>query len=41
LLEQSSRNPDTKAKKLLNWEPKIKLEEGLKWMIGWFRENEG
>jgi len=25
LLEQSSRNPDTKAKKLLNWEPKNKV----------------
>ncbi len=33
------RCPDvTKAKKLLNWEPKVKLEEGLKKTIEWFKE---
>lgn len=33
------RCPDiTKAKKLLNWEPKIILEEGLKETINWFKE---
>ncbi|MHA1750841.1 MAG: UDP-glucuronic acid decarboxylase family protein [Candidatus Helarchaeota archaeon] len=32
------RCPDiTKAKKILNWEPKISLEEGLKYMINWVR----
>ncbi|MEO0145072.1 MAG: NAD-dependent epimerase/dehydratase family protein [candidate division WOR-3 bacterium] len=29
----------TKARKLLNWEPKIKIEEGLKRTIDWFLEN--
>jgi UDP-glucuronate decarboxylase len=28
----------TKAKKLLNWEPKVELEEGLLMMIEWFTE---
>jgi hypothetical protein len=33
------RKPDiTKAKKLLNWEPKIELGEGLSKMIEWFKE---
>ena len=33
------RKPDiTKAKKLLNWEPKIKLEEGLVKTIAYFEE---
>ena len=33
------RKPDiTKAKKLLNWEPKIELKEGLLKMIKWFEE---
>ncbi|WP_232460971.1 UDP-glucuronic acid decarboxylase family protein [Thermococcus radiotolerans] len=32
------RCPDiTKAKKLLGWEPKVKLEDGLKRTIEWFR----
>jgi len=29
----------TKAKKLLNWEPKYSLEDGLKKSIEWYREN--
>ncbi len=34
------RCPDiTKAKKELNWEPKIKIEEGLKKTIEWFKKN--
>jgi len=33
------RRPDiTKAKKVLDWEPKISLKEGLKKTIEWFRE---
>lgn len=32
------RRPDiTKARKLLAWEPKIKLEDGLKYTIEWFK----
>ena len=35
------RKPDiTKAKKILKWEPKVKLEEGLSHMIEWFEEKE-
>jgi len=31
------RNPDiSKAKKLLDWKPEVKLEEGLKRTIEWF-----
>ncbi len=34
------RRPDiSKAKKLLNWEPKISLEEGLNKTIEWFRKS--
>jgi UDP-glucuronate decarboxylase len=34
------RLPDvTKAKKLLNWSPKIQLEDGLKETIRWFKKN--
>ena len=33
------RKPDiTKAKKILNWEPKVELEEGLLKMVEWFEE---
>jgi len=33
------RCPDiTKAKKLLKWEPKVPLEDGLKYTIAWFRK---
>ena len=33
------RRPDiTKAKKVLGWEPKVSLREGLERTIGWFRE---
>ena len=33
------RCPDiTKARSLLGWEPKIALEEGLKFTIEWFRK---
>jgi len=36
------RRPDiTKAKRFLKWQPKIKLEEGLRRSIGWFRDNLG
>ena len=36
------RKPDiTKAKMLLNWKPKIELEEGLKRTIEWFKKKEG
>lgn len=36
--DPKKRKPDiTKAKKLLNWQPKIRLEEGLSKAIGWFR----
>ena len=32
------RQPDiSKAKKMLKWEPKVGLEEGLKYTIDWFR----
>jgi len=34
------RQPDiTKAKKLLNWEPKTSIEDGLKKTIAWYKEN--
>ena len=37
--DPKQRCPDiTRAKKLLNWEPKIQLEEGLKKTIEYFRE---
>jgi dTDP-glucose 4,6-dehydratase len=33
------RQPDiSKARRVLNWEPKVNLEEGLQKTIGWFRE---
>jgi dTDP-glucose 4,6-dehydratase len=33
------RQPDiSKARRVLNWEPKVDLEEGLQKAIGWFRE---
>jgi dTDP-glucose 4,6-dehydratase len=36
------RKPDiSKARKLLNWEPKVSLEEGLKETIDWFKANVG
>ena len=34
------RMPDiSKAKKILTWEPKVNLEEGLAKTIGWFKDN--
>ncbi|MCK4732416.1 MAG: hypothetical protein KAT65_08155 [Methanophagales archaeon] len=40
--DPTRRKPDiTKANMLLNWEPKIRLEGGLKRMIEWFKEKEG
>ena len=34
------RMPDiSKAKKILTWEPKVNLEEGLVKTIGWFKDN--
>ena len=34
------RQPDiTLARKLLDWEPKVKPEEGLRRTVEWFREN--
>jgi nucleoside-diphosphate-sugar epimerase len=36
--DPKSRNPDiNRAKKILNWEPKVKTEEGLKKTIEYFR----
>lgn len=33
------RNPDiTRAKEIINWTPKVKLEDGLKRVIEWFRK---
>jgi dTDP-glucose 4,6-dehydratase len=38
--DPKQRRPDiTKAKKLLNWEPKVSLEEGLKLTIEYFKTN--
>ena len=35
------RRPDiSKAKTVLDWKPKVKLEEGLRRMIGWFKGKE-
>jgi len=35
------RKPDiTKAKRILNWEPKVEFEEGLLKMVKWFEEKE-
>ena len=37
--DPKQRQPDiTKAKRLLNWQPKISLDEGLKKTISWFRQ---
>ncbi|MGE4357071.1 MAG: UDP-glucuronic acid decarboxylase family protein [Candidatus Omnitrophota bacterium] len=34
------RRPDiTLARRILNWEPKVRIEEGLKRTINWFRNN--
>jgi len=39
--DPAKRKPDiTKAKKLLNWQPKVKFEEGLKETIKWFMDGE-
>ena len=36
------RSPDiTKAKKILNWEPKVKLDQGIAKIISWFRAQDG
>jgi len=33
------RQPDiSKARQVLDWEPRVELEEGLQKTIGWFRE---
>ena len=38
--DPKQRQPDiTMAKKYLKWSPKVKLEEGLKETIQWFKEN--
>ncbi len=38
--DPKQRQPDiTKAKRLLNWQPKVSLEEGLKKTIAWFKQN--
>jgi nucleoside-diphosphate-sugar epimerase len=40
--DPKQRRPDiTKAKRLLNWEPKVALEDGLKTTIVFFREQYG
>jgi dTDP-glucose 4,6-dehydratase len=37
--DPKQRRPDiTKAKRLLGWEPKVSLEEGLKYTLDYFRE---
>jgi dTDP-glucose 4,6-dehydratase len=37
--DPKQRKPDiTKAKKLLGWEPKVRLREGLEMSVGYFRE---
>jgi len=37
--DPKQRQPDiSKAKKLLNWQPKVSLKEGLKRTIDWFRQ---
>ncbi len=34
------RMPDISlAQKLINWIPKVSLEEGLKKTVGWFKDN--
>jgi UDP-glucuronate decarboxylase len=36
--DPTRRRPDiTKARKLLNWQPRIKLEQGLLKTIDWFK----
>jgi len=38
--DPKQRQPDiTKAKNMLKWQPKIKLEDGLKQTIEWFKAN--
>ncbi len=38
--DPKQRRPDiTKAKKILNWQPRVSLEEGLKRTIAWFKQN--
>jgi dTDP-glucose 4,6-dehydratase len=37
--DPKQRKPDiTKARKLLKWEPKVALDEGLKYTIAYFRD---
>jgi len=37
--DPKQRRPDiSKAKRLLNWEPKVNLEEGLKTTIAFFQD---
>jgi len=39
--DPKQRQPDISlAKKILNWKPKVKLDEGLKETIDWFRQRE-
>jgi nucleoside-diphosphate-sugar epimerase len=38
--DPKQRKPDiTKAKKLLGWEPKVALREGLEMSVGYFRRH--
>jgi len=38
--DPKQRKPDiTRIKTILQWEPKISLNEGLKKTINWFKEN--
>jgi len=40
--DPTRRRPDiSQARRLLGWEPKIPLEEGLKKTIEWFKKNKG
>jgi UDP-glucuronate decarboxylase len=37
--DPKQRRPDiSKARKILKWEPKVNLEEGLKKTISWFKQ---
>lgn len=38
--DPKTRCPDiSKAKKLLNWQPKVSVDDGLRKTIGWFKKS--